>query len=237
VFNAKPVVSQLPIADDAIGVVIDDALTDPQALIDLSVRHRAAFAPSGRNAFPGIELPLPQTVLDRFGECFAQHARGVLGARRTTSAAGRLSMVTLMPEQLSPIQRVCHRDRLAASADECVAAGVLYLFRDESLGGTAFYRPRADAGDIDARMQHWSRIDNAQFTRETGWLPAYMTQGNAHFEQTGELPARWNRLVFYDVSVRRTRLESIHPTLKDRVHQTLRGHDGKRQGDEAAALR
>jgi iron(III) transport system substrate-binding protein len=39
------------------------------------------------------------------------------------------------------------------------------------------------------------------------------------------------------VSVRRTRLESIHPTLKDRVHQTLRGHDGKRQGDEAAALR
>jgi hypothetical protein len=200
VFNPRPTVSTLPIADDAVGVVIDDALTDPQALVDLSVRHRAAFAPSERNAFPGLELPLPPTVLDRFGECFAQHARGVLGARRTLSATGRLSMVTLMPEQLSPIQRVCHRDRLAASANECVAAGVLYLFRDEALGGTAFYRPRADAGDIEQGMQHWSRIGNAQFTRETGWPPAYMTQGNAVFDKTGELPARWNRLVFYDGS-------------------------------------
>jgi hypothetical protein len=200
VFNPQPVVSKVPIADDAVGVVIDEALTDPQALVDLSVRHRAAFAPSERNAFPGLELPLPQAVLDRFGECFAQHARGVLGARRTLSAAGRLSMVTLLPEQLSPMQRVCHRDRLAARADECVAAGVLYLFRDEALGGTAFYRPRPEAGDIEARMQHWSRIDNAQFTRETGWPPAYMTHGNTVFDKTGELPARWNRLVFYDGS-------------------------------------
>jgi Family of unknown function (DUF6445) len=198
VFNPRPTLAHLPLGDGATAVVIDDALADPQALVDLSVRHRAAFAPAAANAFPGIELPLPDGVVAQFGECFAQHARSVLGARRVLSATGRLSMVTLLPPQLAPLQRVCHRDRLATAADECVGAGVLYLFRDPALGGTSFFRARAEAGDIDARMRHWGAIDNARFDLETGWASAYMTHSNAHFEKTAEVPARWNRLIFYD---------------------------------------
>jgi Family of unknown function (DUF6445) len=152
------------------------------------------------NAFPGLELPLPAGVIDRFSECFSQQARGVVGARRVVSASGRLSMVTLLPALLAPVQRVCHRDRLAAAADQCVGAGVLYLFHDAALGGTSFFRPRPEAGDIEARMRHWSAIDNATFDIETGLKPAYMTQSNAHFEKMAEVPARWNRLIFYDGS-------------------------------------
>jgi hypothetical protein len=198
VFNPRPVVSQVPIGDGAECVVLDDALEDPQALVDLSVRNREAFMPAGGNAFPGLELPLPPAVVERFSECFAQHARSALAARRVLSATGRLSMVTLQPRQLAPIQRVCHRDRLAAADDQCVGAGVLYLFRDEALGGTNFFTPREPLDSINARMQHWSAIDNAQFTRETHWPAAYMTRSNPYFEMTAVVPPRFNRLIFYD---------------------------------------
>ena len=109
-------------------------------------------------------------------------------------------MVTLQPAQLAPIQRVCHRDRLAAADDQCVGAGVLYLFRDEALGGTNFFGAREPPDAINARMRHWSTIDNAQFTQETGWPAAYMTRSNQHFERTAVAPPRFNRLIFYDGS-------------------------------------
>ena len=200
-FNPHPTVSRLPIGDGGVCVVLDDALEDPQALVDLSVKHRDAFTPAAGNAFPGIELPLPASVVERFGECFAQHARSAVGARRVLSATGRLSMVTLPPAQLSPLQRMCHRDRLAASADECVGAGVLYLFHDIGLGGTSFFRPRAPAHETNVRMQRWSSADNAQFTQDTGWPAAYMIRSNQHFERTAVVPAQWNRLIFYDGSL------------------------------------
>jgi Family of unknown function (DUF6445) len=200
VFNSRPTLSQLPIGDGAVCVVIDDALEDPQALVELSMCHRGAFTRAEANAFPGLELPLPDSVIERFSESFAQHARSAVGARRVLRASGRLSMVTLLPSQLAPVQRVCHRDRLGIAPDECVGAGVLYLFHDAALGGTSFFRPRLEAGDIEARMRHWSQIDNATFDRETGWPPAYMTQSNATFELTAAVSARWNRLIFYDGS-------------------------------------
>jgi hypothetical protein len=198
VFNPQPTVSQLAIGDGARCVVLDNALEDPQALVDLAVKHRRAFAPAAGNAFPGIELPMPGSVADRFGECFAQHARSVLDARRVLSGSGRLSMVTLQPAQLAPIQRVCHRDRLAAAADQCVGAGVLYLFGDEALGGTNFCSPRDPLDLINERMQRWSDLDNMQFTQETGWPASYMTRSNQHFELTAVVPPRFNRLIFYD---------------------------------------
>ena len=199
-FNPRPTLSQVPIGDGAVCVVIDDALEDPQSLVALSMRHRGAFTMAEANAFPGLELPLPDGVIERFSESFAQHARSTVGARRLLRASGRLSMVTLLPSQLAPVQRVCHRDRLGTAQDECVGAGVLYLFHEPALGGTSFFCPRPQAGDIEARMRRWGAIDNAHFDLETGWPPAYMTQSNVFFERTAVVPARWNRLIFYDGS-------------------------------------
>lgn len=200
-FQPRPTVRLQPLGGSAPPcVVIDDVLAEPQALVDAALRHRDAFAPAAANAFPGLELPLPDAVVDRFAECFAQHARSRLSARRVLQATGRLSMVTFREAQLSPLQRVCHRDRLAASADECVAAGVLYLFHDPALGGTSFFRPRGSAEATEALMQRWAHADSAAFERETGWPPGYMTRSNQHFECVAEVPARWNRLIFYDGS-------------------------------------
>lgn len=200
-FKAQPVVSRVPIGSGATCVMLDDVLDDPQALVELSVRHREAFARANSNAFPGLELPLPDAMVGLFADLFARHARSAIGARRVQSASGRLSMVTLQPEALAPLQRVCHRDRLAATVEQCVGAAVLYLFRDHRLGGTNFFRSRHDAAQTDALMQHWSRIDNTAFSAETGWSPAYLTQSNQHFERVATVEARFNRMICYDGSL------------------------------------
>ena len=61
-FNPRPTLSQAPIGDGAVCAVIDDALEDPQALVELSLRHRSAFTMADASAFPGVELPLPDGV-------------------------------------------------------------------------------------------------------------------------------------------------------------------------------
>lgn len=199
-FNPRPVVSQLPIGGGAVCIVLDQALAEPQALVDLAARHRDAFVMAEGNAFPGLELPLPDSATAAFAELFSQHARTLLGARRVLSASGRLSMVTLRAAELAPLQRVCHRDRLAAAGDECVGAAVLYLFDDAALGGTGFFEPRGTPAQAQALMQRLGKIDNAELTRQTGWPPGYMTRSNQYFELTGHVPARRNRLIFYDGS-------------------------------------
>lgn len=200
-FNPRPQVSRIAIGESDIAVVIDGVLAEPGALVELAVRHREAFTPAATNAFPGLELPLPDAAVERFAECFSQHARSAVGARRVLSATGRLSMVTHGPSQLSPMQRLCHRDRLAAQPDQCVGAAVLYLFRDPALGGTNIFRSRHAADDTDALMRRFSTLDNAAFSAETGWAPGYMTQSNQHFERVAAIEPRWNRMICYDGSL------------------------------------
>ena len=48
-------------------------------------------------------------------------------------------MATKQPDELAPLQRLCHtdpRDRMYRRN----YAGLVYLFQDEALGGTGFYR-------------------------------------------------------------------------------------------------
>jgi Family of unknown function (DUF6445) len=200
-FSSDLAVSRTEVAPGAVVTVLDDVLAEPHTLVDLAAKHRAAFAMASMNAFPGLELPLPQAVLDRFGELFSQHGRSAIGARRVLSSSGRLSMVTLPPERLGAIQRVCHRDRLGTTPDQCVGAAVLYLFHDERLGGTSFFRSRHDAGRTETMMQRFSRMDAPAFEAETGWPAAYMTRSNEHFEHLAHIAPRFNRLICYDGSL------------------------------------
>ena len=196
--NPHPAVASLDIGGATPCIVIDDALSDPQALVDLAALHREAFDAPTRNAYPGIELPLPGTLVERFSEHFAVHARRRLGARRVLDAHGRLSMVTLQPQELSPLQRVCHRDRMFTSADQCAIAAVLYLFHDEALGGTSFFSPKQGLPETEALMDGWNRMDAPRFEQETGLAPGYMTASNPHFSLLRTVAPRWNRLIYYD---------------------------------------
>jgi hypothetical protein len=190
--------------------VIDGLLAQPSALVELAAAHWSAFEDDPGNAFPGPELPLPESASERFAELIEGGLSHELGVGAVQAIHTRLSVVTRQPAALSAIQRVCHRDRLSAPPGSRVLAGVVYLFENQSLGGTGFYEPRV--ADIDARMNQWAQLDAAQFGAETGLSPSYMTQSNAWFEQQGVVDAAFNRSIWYDGALFHTS-HITHPEL------------------------
>jgi hypothetical protein len=194
-FNPAPRVEVVEVGPEQVCVVVDDALIDPDSLVAWVDRH--SFEPTAANAYPGLlmdAVPALEQSLDGF---FSQHARARLGARRTVSMYARFSLVTLATEALRPGQWQCHRDRVVVAPALC-AASVLYLFHDERLGGTSFYRPRGTPEQTERLLADAQSLDAAEFGARYGVAPGYMTASNDHFEQTGHVPAAWNRLIFYD---------------------------------------
>lgn len=201
-FNPRPRIECVPIAATGTGQdaawVIDDVLLQPEALRQRAIAQRHRFAAAPHNAYPGLEWQLDEAVDSPLADFFLQHVRGLLDARRTLSMYSRLSLATLQPDQLRPLQRLCHRDRFGAVAGQGVAACVIYLFDAPALGGTSFYRPLRPVADIDADMRRWNTLSDEAFTHEIGAAPAYLTESNLHFERKLTVPAAWNRAVFYD---------------------------------------
>jgi len=197
VYNPQPRIEVLPLFDGHHAYVVDDALREPRRGVELAAAHRVAFAVMGHNAYPGLELRLPDAVSAALNDFFLQHVRARLGIRRVERMYSRLAMVTFAPQQLGPPQWFAHRDRFGLAPPQCVAASVLYLFEDPALGGTAFFRPRRPLPEVD-RMVHDSGVLAPQaFTATYGIAPGY-PRDDAWFEQVAVVPPRFNRLVFYD---------------------------------------
>lgn len=197
-FNPNPKIQSIPIGADRECLLIDDALSDPERWVALAVEHRESFAPAPFNAYPGIELRMPDALSARLDAYFAEHVRARLGARRTLRMYSRLAMVTRRIDELEPRQWVCHRDRLDLAADRMVGASVLYLFKDASLGGTAFFRPLRSEHETALLIHESGILAAADFSRKYGIEPSYPVNSNHWFEKIAEIEPRWNRLVFYD---------------------------------------
>ncbi len=196
-FNPHAVVREVPLMAGAHCVVIDNALADPAAM-----RLWAAtqpFLPPVGYPYPGLVSEVPQDLSQRVAECFAAHARSALQGRRTLDVAVRLSLITTPPAELAPVQWLCHRDRFVhGRPDILFAAGVLYLFEDPALGGTSFYRPRKPPAETEQLVADSQALDAHAFSARHGWQPGYMNGSNAHFERVAQVPAAWNRMIFYD---------------------------------------
>lgn len=195
---ARPRIDEVAVAPGHSAFVIDDALLDPQALVDYAVAQRDAFAESPHNAYPGPELRLPDAAAAPLDAFFSEHLRSRLGARRTLRMYARLSMATRRADALDPRQWIAHRDRLDDAPDRLVAACVLYLFHDPALGGTAFFTPNRDARATALGVHESGVLDGDTFARRYAVARAYPHGDNALFTRTGEVEARWNRVVFYD---------------------------------------
>jgi len=198
VFTVQPHIKRLTVAPGRDVWVVDNALREPEALRKRAVDARARFAAASHNTYPGLEWQLGAEVSQPLSDFFMLHLRRHLDARRTLAMYSRLSLATLQPAQLRPLQRLCHRDRFGATPGQTVVACTLYLFDDIALGGTGFYRPRRPSEEINANMERWNTLDDAAFTQEIGAAPAYLTASNAHFELLASVPAAFNRAVFYD---------------------------------------
>ncbi len=200
-FNPSPKINAVSIDGEHACFVIDDALTEPTQLLGYALAHRADFSMAPFNAYPGLEFHLPGDMSALQDDFFRLHIRRLLGARRTLQMYSRLSLVTLPPEKLSPIQWLCHRDRMGVPSDQCVAASVLYLFKDEALGGTSFFKPRKSAATTEALMRLAADSAPESFAVKTGMSPGYLLDSNEYFERVCTVPARWNRMIFYNGSL------------------------------------
>lgn len=191
-------VSTVPIFDGHQCVVIDDFMLEPEVLVDYAARNHTHFQDVAGNSYPGPELHLSGTFAARVQDSFLQHARTPLKARRVLNMVTRLSLVTRRPDDLLPGQRLPHRDFTGLPAGEGVGAMVLYLFKDERLGGTSFFKPKVPEHEITALIDDLKRRERAGETAAPDEPPTFAIASSQHFEKVLTIAPRYNRAIFYN---------------------------------------
>jgi hypothetical protein len=200
-FNTRPRIERVTFANGDVCHVIDDALLEPERLVAWAAAHNAAFRPIDFNAYPGNYLMPPGQLNEALQAFFNQHMRGRFDARRLVQMHCRLAMVTLPPSRLRPYQWLCHSDNFALERSQSIQASVLYLFKDVALGGTGFYQPTRSPSETRQLFADSATLSSEDFTQRHGIQPGYIHASNAYFARIGHVPARWNRLIFYDGSL------------------------------------
>jgi tryptophan halogenase len=199
--NPDARIEVMTLADGARVFIVDDFAQDPDALVALLQADQQRFQAVPGHPYPGPQLALPDGMLGELDAFFRQRLGGALQLGAPLGAMARFSRVVQDPATLDARQRLCHRDDSGLAADETVAAAVHYLFKDEQLGGTVFFRPLMSEADT-ARLRHDADLlDASAFGDKYGIAPGYMTDSNRHFEVIGRVPARWNRAIFYDGAI------------------------------------
>jgi hypothetical protein len=196
VFNPAPTVQRVALGDACV-CVVDDALLDPDRWVALARRHAASFAETPGNAYPGIELPMPDSMVAQCMAFFDQHLHAQFGLRKSLHGHVKLAIATHPEDRLQPFQTIPHVDSLRVEPGQAAMASVLYLFENEALGGTSFYRPRADAVRLAGLFKDAARLDAGSFCALHGLPRAYPAASNDWFEHVLTVPPRWNRLIAY----------------------------------------
>lgn len=197
-FNPAARFESVRLANGAGCLVVDDALAEPERLLQYAVDNRAAFRAVDFSAYPGVYLGAPPSLAAALAEFFNLKVRRHFDARRLLQMECRLSMVTLASAQLHPTQCLAHRDQPTLDPAHSIQACILYLFRDAELGGTGFYESVRAADELAALSRDAQRLPSAEFFARYGLEPGYLTDSNAWFARVGGVEARWNRCIFFD---------------------------------------
>jgi len=197
-FNPRPHIERVDLFRGRACFVVDDALLEPERLVDFAAMHAGDFQSVDFNAYPGLLLTAPSALLQALRDFFVEHVRRAFDARRVLRMHGRFSVVTLAPHELRPYQTICHVDGLNTGPGESIQASVLYLFDDPSLGGTSFYVPAQPLAEMQQLLADTKTLTAEQFSRRHGVARAYMCDSNTYFHRVGRVEAKWNRLIFYD---------------------------------------
>lgn len=207
------------ISENEFCVIVDDFLKDPDMLVEFASQHPRDFS-HPNIGYPGVQLRVNDDAMkdifrfvrSRMSKLYG-FMRGRIGIRSL------LSMLTLPPDALHYMQRICHIDP-NPDAGRAKYAALIYLFHDERLGGTSFYRwrdeklvwegvamLRQDTGKGEEFMQrHFKTF------REP---PRYMTESNEIAELLYTVPPRFNRFVFYSGDIPHTGAITAPELLSD----------------------
>ncbi len=203
--NTDASIRQEAISENHDCVIVDEFLQDPHNIVEFAAQHADEFSIAKTN-YPGLLFDVDDdamTDIYRFIRSkMTMHFPFLRGGMKLWTF---LSMVTKRPDELSELQRICHTDP-NSSPDRSIYAGLLYLFENEDLGGTGFYRWRER--ELVQKAEAIEREDPGKgkaFLQEqfpTYRKPArYMTGSNEIADRICTIPARFNRLIFYSGSV------------------------------------
>jgi len=196
------------ISDQQFCIVVDDFLSNPAALVDYASLHRGDFS-RPNVGYPGIQIRVNDDAMAeifRFVRSSMSKHYGFF--RSQIGIRSLLSMVTSPPDELSFMQRICHIDPNTDAGREKYAA-LIYLFDDERLGGTSFYRWKdEELVWKGVRMLREDAVKGEEFLarhfktfREP---PRYMTESNEIAERLWTVPPRFIRFVFYSGDIPHT---------------------------------
>lgn len=93
-FNPAPRIQTVTIHGRHVCHVIDDALLDPDAMVEYAARHIGEFIEAGHNGYPGPELRMPEGFSTQLDAFFAAHLRRAFDVRRTERMYSRLAIAT-----------------------------------------------------------------------------------------------------------------------------------------------
>lgn len=192
-FSRKAAISLHPIGREQSAVaVIDDAVEDPQALINQA--SLAAYS-AGGPYYPGVRADAGEAYRAALARAALPLIRSVFGAE---SPQWRIecffSLVTLAPENLALIQRLPHYDGVDADR-----FAVVHYLCDPKHGGTSFYR-HVDTGHeiiTAARFESYRASLAAGVAREGEPPLRYVDDGAPLFERIAHFECRFNRLLIY----------------------------------------
>lgn len=203
--NTDASIRREAISEDQYCVVIDDFLRNPHELVEFADHQAGAFS-IPESKYPGLLYRVHDNAMtDIYRFVRSRMTKQFQFLRGDMKMWTVLSIVTLQPDQLSTFQRLCHTDPVAGP-NRTPYAALVYLFENEDLGGTGFYRwrelellmkatafEREDPGKAEAFLQeHFA----------TYRKPArYMTGSNEIAELLCTIPARFNRMIFYSGAV------------------------------------
>ena len=199
--NPEPKIETVRLSDGLTVFVIDDFLANPDEVVGQLEAATPHFKSQPGHPYPGPQLPLPEAASTELDAYFQRHCRALLGIGQPAGMYARFSRVTQDAATLDPRQRICHRDDSGLEPGQGIGALVHYLFRDEQLGGTVFFRPLMPEAETRQFRNDANTLDGAAFEARYGIAPGYMTQSNRYFEVIGRVPARWNRAVVYNGSI------------------------------------
>jgi hypothetical protein len=186
-------------------IVVDDFLQDPNMLVEFASRHPGEFS-NPNIGYPGVQVRVNDDAMKEiFRFVRSRMSKEYTFMRGRIGIRSLLSMLTLPPDELTLMQRICHIDPNPDPGRGKYAA-IVYLFSDERLGGTSFYRWRDEGlvwkaadmlrNDVDKGEEFLKR--HFKTFREP---PRYMTESNEIAELLCTIPPRFNRFVFYSGDV------------------------------------
>ena len=203
--NPNADISVQHIADDDYCVVVDDFLLHAEQLVQFAVDNASAFEPQAIG-YPGLLYDVDRSAMDDIHRFIrSRMSRQFDFFKGDVRASTYLSMATRQPDELAPLQRLPHSDP-RVSLERNNYAALVYLFHDAELGGTGFYRwtqreliERATAMEMETAGSAAGFLEeHLEMYRQP---PQYMTGSNEAAELLLEVPARYNRLLFYSGDV------------------------------------